>query len=84
MNKTKVGLPNSCCKCGKDVTAEHWFSEHDDMARSGQGYCIKCVPKPAPKRRAKRKAEPKTKLVTVTDSGEGEEKPVMPDVSPAL
>jgi hypothetical protein len=80
---TKVGLPNSCCICGKDVVADVWSAENNDMARSGQGKCAKCAkPKPAPKRRAKRK--PKPKLVTVSDSAKGADSPATPDVFPEL
>ena len=40
LTKTTVGIPNSCCVCGK-LQHVAWYAEHDDLARSGQGYCPK-------------------------------------------
>lgn len=44
MIKTQRGLPNTCSKCGRKVTAqEGWYAEHDDAARAGLGVCADCA-----------------------------------------
>ena len=42
MHATKVGLPNSCTKCGKKLTRK-WWVEDDEQAMAGQGYCERCA-----------------------------------------
>ena len=65
---TKIGIPNSCCVCGK-MQHVKWYAQNDDEARSGQGRCLKDATKPKapPKKRTKRKvasAKPKAEQQT--------------------
>jgi predicted flap endonuclease-1-like 5' DNA nuclease len=40
--ETTIGLPNTCCQCGKPVEGS-WFARNKDEARSGQGFCAACI-----------------------------------------
>lgn len=41
MQKTKVGLPNTCHKCAVELT-EYWYATCDEAAVSGGGKCGVC------------------------------------------
>ena len=40
--ETRVGLPNTCAKCGSDP-GPSWFAANDDAAQAGQGVCPACA-----------------------------------------
>ncbi len=67
MNRTTVGLPNSCSSCGKPQ-GKTWFAENDDLARSGQGYCSTC----------KKNLE---KVISIKDEAQGSDELSAPEQS---
>ncbi len=46
MIETKVGLPNTCSRCGTNP-GETWFAPHVDAARAGHAFCRACAFPPA-------------------------------------
>lgn len=40
--ETRVGLPNTCSKCGKDPGGS-WFAPNEDVAQAGGGLCASCA-----------------------------------------
>lgn len=56
LQKTMVGLPNTCARCGKELVDEA-YALNDDQARAGQVFCARHAgvedEKPDPKSAAK-------------------------------
>jgi hypothetical protein len=53
-HETDVGLPNTCCICGKPP-GKTWYARNRDEARSGLGVCKKCAF--PPKKKAEQEPE---------------------------
>lgn len=74
MDKTTVGLPNTCAGCAQPITVEEgWYAENDDAAKAGVGFhSLQCAAKypelsgynppkkAAPKPKKEVKLKPKT------------------------
>ncbi len=88
MIETKIGLPNTCCKCGKNP-GETWFAPHVDAARSGHGFCHACAFRPAdakadPAKDPRKPAETTKPPAVPPESGADAHAPSTPPTPPAM
>jgi hypothetical protein len=58
LTETRVGLSNTCSKCGADP-GPSWFAANDDAAQAGQGLCPSCA---GQKQTLEERAQPNTEV----------------------
>jgi hypothetical protein len=62
--ETRVGLPNTCSKCGNDP-GPSWFAANTDAAQAGQGFCPKCA---GQKQTFEERAQPNSEVDTLAQN----------------